>query len=214
MKKISLDRRFQKNQKIQISLSCWKLHPQEMLKISLLNEFSWENRGSILHCECFNFWGIIRKALIDIQAKWTILSQKSWKIKMEKLVELLNEYEIEREEKIDSFKDKEKPLWERYIDCTNDFTFEPTDSKMNWEVFSWDTAHSVIVSKSYGFIARLVEKDKINSTIWFENYNGWTLSFKRELVSKKHENIIKTHTTLMILSIQDNPLKFLVSLLK
>lgn len=133
---------------------------------------------------------------------------------MEKLVELLNEYEIEREEKIDLFKDKEKPLWERYIDCTNDLTFEPTDNKMNWEVFSWDTAHSVIVSKSYGFISRLVENDKIKSTIWFENYNGWTLSFKRELVSKKHENIIRTHTILMILSIQDNPLKFLSELLK
>lgn len=49
---------------------------------------------------------------------------------MEKLIELLNEYEIEREEKIDLFKDKEKPLWEWYKDCTGDLTFEPTNSKI------------------------------------------------------------------------------------
>lgn len=48
---------------------------------------------------------------------------------MDKLIELLNEYEKEREEKIDLFNDKEKPLWEWYKDCTGGLTFEPTDNK-------------------------------------------------------------------------------------
>ena len=129
---------------------------------------------------------------------------------IEKLIELLNEYEIEREEKIDLFNDKEKPLWEWYKDCTGDLTFEPIDSKiLNWEAFSWDTANSVIISKSYGFIWWLVENDKIDLyklPIRLEEYYQST-----EAVGyiTDDETIL-----LMQLAIQDEPIEFLISILK
>ena len=118
---------------------------------------------------------------------------------MEKIIELLNEFETPKSWIV--FKSYDDYDWTFYwVDC-------------DWETeIAWSDA--LICSKNFKFIERLVENNKINSTIWFENYNGWTLSFKRELVSKKHENIIRTHTILMILSIQDNPLKFLSELLK
>lgn len=139
---------------------------------------------------------------------------------MEKLIELLNEYEIEREEKIDLFKDEEKPLWEWYKDCTGDLTFEPTNSKIrNWEAFSWDTGHSVIISKSYGFIKWLVEKDKIDikalvvkgemRSWWdFEN-KKWNEESGEEIWNKYYSELC-----LMILAIQDEPIEFLISILK
>ncbi len=117
----------------------------------------------------------------------------SKKIKMDKLLKYINQYCEEAQIK-----------WRRYR--TNDWIMYDN----RWELQS----EALAICKNYRFISRLVENDKIKSTIWFENYNGWTLSFKRELVSKKHENIIRTHTILMILSIQDNPLKFLSELLK
>lgn len=133
---------------------------------------------------------------------------------MEKLIELLNEYEIEREEKIDSFKDKEKPLWERYIDCTNDLTFEPTDkNEMNWEYFSWDTAHSVIISKSYWFIKRLADHDKIDfqkvNKVYYEKIYCW-FDWKYQ----KFEDFMNEEILLMRLSIQESPIEFLVGVLK
>lgn len=128
---------------------------------------------------------------------------------MEKLIELLNEYEIEREEKIDLFNDKEKPLWEWYKDCAWYLTFEPTDNnKMNWESFSWDTAHSVIISKSYWFIQRLVKHDKIDfDKCWIcyeinSTYDHYNLEERQDL------------WLIMLLSIQDSPIEFLVSILK
>lgn len=132
--------------------------------------------------------------------------KESW---IAKLVELLNEYEIEREEKIDLFNDKEKPLWEWYKDCTGDLTFEPTDkNKLNWEAFSWDTGYSVIISKSYGFIWRLVATDKIETrrleTVEIIPKFWWTI-WKKAIWEKR---------ILMLLSIQENPIDYLVSILK
>ena len=127
---------------------------------------------------------------------------------MEKLLNLLNEYEIEREEKIDLFNDKEKPLWEWYKDCTADLTFEPTDSKnLNWEAFSWDTGHSVIISKSYGFIWWLVDNDKID----LESYCRIT-SIERKWEKDVYRD--EVDSLLMLLAIQDEPIRFLCEILK
>ena len=129
---------------------------------------------------------------------------------MEKLIELLNEYEIEREEKIDLFNDKEKPLWEWYKDCTGDLTFEPIDSKiLNWEAFSWDTANSVIISKSYGFIWWLVENDKIE----LEKVKEKSDFFPVEKVPE-YNSYSDYESLLMLLSIQDKPIEFLISILE
>lgn len=128
------------------------------------------------------------------------------KIWMMKLIELLNEFEIEREEKIDLFNDKEKPLWDWYKDCTGDLTFEPIDSKiLNWEAFSWDTANSVIISKSYGFIWWLVENDKIDRKKYdrvYINTESWILGLK------DYEQL------LMLLAISDTPIEDLILYLK
>ena len=129
---------------------------------------------------------------------------------MQKLIELLNEYEIEREEKIDLFNDKEKPLWEWYKDCTGDLTFESTDSKiLNWEAFSWDTGHSVIISKSYGFIWWLVDNDKIDRYKFEVEYmDKQTLEDVYIAWAKQNELLI------MILAISDTPIEDLISYLK
>lgn len=133
---------------------------------------------------------------------------------MEKLIELLNEYEIEREEKIDLFNDKEKPLWEWYKDCTGDLTFEPIDSKiLNWEAFSWDTANSVIISKSYGFIWWLVENDKID--IWEKLFNLTKNDSRKSTICDLDNNDFSWEDTfLMLLSISSSPIEDLISYLK
>lgn len=136
---------------------------------------------------------------------------------MEKLIDLLNEYEIEREEKINSFNDKEKPLWEWYKDCTGDLTFEPTDNnKMNWEYFSWDTAHSVIISKSYWFIQWLVQKDKINIEE-IENSEYYLIDWMYYYERKKFWIELKEdleEILLMLLAISENPIEFLFTILR
>ena len=134
---------------------------------------------------------------------------------MEKLIELLNEFEIEREEKIDLFNDKEKPLWEWYKDCTGDLSFEPTDSEiLNWEAFSWDTADSVIISKSYGFIWWLVENEKIDLEAQAMQYAKSDLS--KFFAEWKDKDWMSDDYAmlLMLLSIQDEPINFLISILK
>lgn len=126
---------------------------------------------------------------------------------MAKIIELLNEYEIEREEKIDLFNDKEKPLWKWYKDCAWYLTFEPTDNnKMNWEAFSWDTAHSVIISKSYWFIQRLVQNDKIA-------YDRYIKEFRMKDFGKFYY-MSKAEIVIANLSLQDKPVDFLISILK
>ena len=129
---------------------------------------------------------------------------------MEKLIELLNEYEIEREEKIDLFNDKEKPLWEWYKDCAWYLTFEPTDNnKMNWEAFSWDTAHSVIISKSYWFILRLVRENKIDRWKIEEKISGDV-----SLYLDNREYYWRYKCLLMLLAISNTPISDLISYLK
>ena len=59
----------------------------------------------------------------------------------------------------------------------------------------------IIISKSFGFIKWLVQNDKIEAhEIRFDNYE-WT-------------EFDKVDSTIMLLSIQDNPIEFLISILK
>ena len=67
----------------------------------------------------------------------------------------------------------------------------------NWQSFHY----TLILSKEYCFIKRLVENDKIEAhEIRFDNYE-WT-------------EFDKVDSTIMLLSIQDNPIEFLISILK
>jgi hypothetical protein len=109
---------------------------------------------------------------------------------IKKLIELLNQFE------------KERKSW---------FTWRSIDSYDNcvyWVDCDWETEitmYSDLYSKYYWFIEWLVENDKIDYKKLLENSNfieiksiGWGIAY----------------SLTMLLSIQDNPIEFLVSILK
>lgn len=105
---------------------------------------------------------------------------------MEKLIELLNEYEIWK--------------WENGLDIRQQY------AEHNFKYNKW--LYSIVISKKYEFIKRLVENDKIDFyTILKEN---WT--FRKEFYAienkKEYERLI------MLLSVEDNSIEFLIDLLK
>jgi len=115
---------------------------------------------------------------------------------MEKLIELLNEYE--KEVKKSEFYEWEKWIWWD----TNLFRRDTRDEE--WSHLYSDTADTYVISKKYGFIKRLVENDKIDLE------NEELISLMSELWERR--NPVKC--LLMLLSIQDEPINFLVSILK
>ena len=130
---------------------------------------------------------------------------------MEKLIELLNEYEIE----------KEKSEWvnvDAYVEFKWDYNnnwlvrYDETD-RWEWDNLYWDTAVAYLISKSFGMIWWLVENDKIDFSklekIWYEKTvygNYWQY---REIVEYSD-----LESLLMLLSISDEPISFLISVLK
>jgi hypothetical protein len=104
---------------------------------------------------------------------------------MEKLIELLNKH---RREKVN----KQSWITEWHY---NAFTF-------SLDNISWQQAELLIISKQYWFIKWLVENEKIDFKKLTVNYiyhdDEW--SWEKEL--------------LMQLAIQDEPIEFLVSILK
>lgn len=65
---------------------------------------------------------------------------------------------------------------------------------------------SIIISKSYGFIKRLVENDKIDMD---KAYNGFITFHFHKWAWYRPDLVL-----LMILSIQENPINFLVNILR
>lgn len=105
---------------------------------------------------------------------------------MEKLIELLNEY-VEKHNKSDLYYKFELENWELY--CYNDV------SDVLWTM--QDEA-MVICSKKFWFIKWLVENKKV-----------------KELRPIEEERIYKQEELLLMeLAIQDEPIEFLVSILK
>lgn len=116
---------------------------------------------------------------------------------MEKLIELLNEYE------------KEKKSW---------FTWRSIDSYDNcvygvdcdWETEI--TMYSDLYSKQYWFIKWLVDNEKVDfRKLDYKKFSGDipTRYYLWTYIRYSFENEI-----LMALSIQDNPIEFLISILK
>ena len=112
---------------------------------------------------------------------------------MEKLIKLLNEYE--------------RSKWTN-LEITN------------WKCVYWNLSYFwygnwysefLCISKRYGFIQRLVDNDKIDTT------NKFTIMTN---VENKENWLWYSHTfewyeaLIMLLSIQDNPIEFLISVLK
>lgn len=111
---------------------------------------------------------------------------------MEKLIELLNEYWKDHFEKITN---SENELRIRKEICTEAYDEE------------------IIISKRFGFIKWLVENDKIDFNKRPELY-----TFKAETETRWLNNMVDGswhyESLLMLLSIQDDPIEFLVSVLK
>ena len=122
-----------------------------------------------------------------------------------KLIELLNEYEIEREMEIWTFELGKIPYREWSLD-TWDLVFEPNYKDKKYEDCIWDTANSVLISKSFWFIKWLVENDKINT-------ESWPLYWFHFIMHNRQPYSLY-ETILMILAISDTPIEDLISYLK
>lgn len=111
---------------------------------------------------------------------------------MEKLIELLNEYK------------EEKNI------CNTD---------MDWQLEIWNYRYvsypcaERLCSKEYGFIKWLVDNDKID---YMKLYNGWCIEkvFYFEGEIDHAEEFKSEEKLLMLLAIQDEPIEFLISILK
>ena len=106
---------------------------------------------------------------------------------MEKLIELLNQFEEEKK-------------------SDNRWGLTYIDNELIW-LWNIREARLAVISKEYGFIKWLVDNNKIDfgDKIRVEYYKG------------KQANSIRYiwyECLLMLLSIQDNPIEFLISILK
>lgn len=118
--------------------------------------------------------------------------------KMEKLIELLNEYE---EDKIKNSK---------WLDVLYIWGYEWTlhyyNNYKDENVF--DNVRFLIISKEYWFIKRLVDNNKID----FYNILKENWTFRKEFYAienkKEYERLI------MLLSIEDEPIEFLIDNIK
>ena len=99
----------------------------------------------------------------------------------------------------------------KLIELLNEYDWTPTEWKHIWDkiYFDWlgwnsELHELIIISKYYGFIKWLVENDEID--------------FKKLEKLHKFNDILYLRTAyyglLMLLSIQDNPIEFLCSVLK
>lgn len=117
-----------------------------------------------------------------------------------KLIELLNEYEKEKNPKTEYkwFSSYYKPLcyWFKVpFQWWHD----------NWE----DYSEEIATSKQYWFIKWLVENDKIDREQFYDKARKIITDF-----DLKWEYEWACNEIIMLLSIQDNPIEFLVSILK
>lgn len=118
---------------------------------------------------------------------------------MEKLISLLNEY---KEDALYVFVEYNKELhW-----------FDMLDDGKN--TFLWE---ETILWKRYGFIKWLVDNDKIDikELVKWEIKSWWEFEEYPEIteISEEHWNKYYSELCLMLLSIQDNPIEFLLSIL-
>ena len=112
---------------------------------------------------------------------------------MEKLVELLNEFEIE------------KPA--------RDYTWrieKQNETRLCWTEYTWayvddEEAERIIISKKYKFIEWLVSKDKIDLL---------KLNFMFKYTDIIVGNFSWKDRIIMILSLQENPISFLIDIFK
>ena len=117
---------------------------------------------------------------------------------MEKLIELLNEYEKKRIDAVNA----------KWLPFNIKLSFRPyTERDLTNEAYK--SCWLEICSKYYAFIKRLVDNDKIDRS-WVEH--SCCIKINGKVIHSEH--IGKSDLLIMALSIQDNPIEFLVSILK
>lgn len=116
---------------------------------------------------------------------------------MEKLIELLNEHELEEAKEIWIIVYKWEAHW--WI------LFAIPTRPMNISALSILETRAVLVNKEYWFIKRLVDNDKIDLEEVEKINQTWNVYIRFWWDYEK---------VLMLLSIQDNPIEFLLSILK
>ena len=114
---------------------------------------------------------------------------------MEKLIELLNEYEkeVKKSEKVWSIDND----WDICIQ-----TYEWVDYNEYTEYMNTNN----LISKSFWFIKWLIDNNKIDFS------REWDLSI--ELVNLFERKLDNAEWVIALLSIQDDPINFLISILK
>jgi len=129
---------------------------------------------------------------------------------MEKLIELLNEYEKKGRK-------SEYYEWEKWIWWPNNLFRRDTRDE-EWSHLYSDTADTYVISKKFWFIKWLVENDKISND-WIKPRAD--LVKEITIVDYKTGDAIwwknkytEVEQLIMYLSIQDEPIKFLISILK
>ena len=119
--------------------------------------------------------------------------KKKKKSEYQRLIDLLNEYE--------------DPFVTWYVEYVEEFgMFILNNEQM--------TEEEIIISKNFWFIQRLVENDKIDRDNQAMQYAKSDLSKFFEEWKDKNWMSDDYAMLLMLLSIQDNPIEFLVSILK
>lgn len=123
---------------------------------------------------------------------------------MEKLIQLLNQYE--RKVLNNIFYKREKWCWWKHSLFRRDTLDE------DWHHMYSNEAEAYVISKKYGFIKWLVEKDKIDLRKLDYKVSDVDIPTRYYLWTYIRYSI--ENEILMSLAIQDNPIEFLISLLK
>lgn len=125
---------------------------------------------------------------------------------MQKLLELLNQYDDE----------EGKDLYEWEIEWEDIIWY----NRFWWWYETIDVSRSVIISKRYWFIERLVKKDKVDIDA-YKTVFSWDLDKRKNLTRQiwweEFYQVVEHwayESLLMLLSIQEEPVSFLISLLK
>jgi len=102
---------------------------------------------------------------------------------------------------------------EKLIELLNEYDWTPTEWKQIWDkiYFDWlgwnsELHELIIISKYYGFIKWLVDNDKIE-------LEAWPL-YWCQLIMHNRQPYTLYETLLMLLSISDTPIEDLISYLK
>jgi len=103
-----------------------------------------------------------------------------------------------------------------FMNCNLTFTHDGNRIRVQWDEIWPYVAESIILNKKFWFIKWLVENEKVNPydpsynvpthiALWVDDWDGDFMVYER---------FFKEEELLMLLSIQDEPINFLVSILK